>query len=265
MAVVIRVALTRSAGAEAGALFTVLTAIAVALPFAVAQWNGAAGLWPFLLTGLLAPGLSQLLFTFAVREAGPSRSSVVVGTAPLFAVVIALVFLDEPLKTGLVVGALLIVAGGALLVAERDRPEHVRVLGLALALASTVAFALRDNLVRWLAIDTDVAPGAAATATLVAGATVMAGYVFATRTPLRVREARPWLPAGVFFGLSYICIFEAFYRGPVTIVSPLVATEALWGVAISAVVLRRSERVGIRLAAGALLVVCGGVLIGVFR
>ena len=141
MAVAIRVALARRAGPEAGALFTVMTAIAVALPFAVAQWSGAAGLWPFLLTGLLAPGLSQLLFTFAVRDAGPSRSAVVVGTAPLFAVVIALVFLDEPLKTGLVVGALLIVAGGVLLVGERERPEHVRMLGLALALASTVAFA----------------------------------------------------------------------------------------------------------------------------
>jgi drug/metabolite transporter (DMT)-like permease len=48
----------------------------------------------------------------------------------------------------------------------------------------------------------------------------------------------------------------------VTVVSPLVATESLWGVALSAVVLGASERVGGRLVAGAALVVCGGVLIG---
>jgi drug/metabolite transporter (DMT)-like permease len=265
MAVVIRIALGRGAGAAAGALFTVLTAVAVTLPFTLAQGAEPAELWPFLLTGLLAPGLSQLLFTLAVREAGASRPSVVVGTAPLFAVAIALVFLDEPLKAGLVAGALLVVAGGILLVGERGRPEHVRLLGLALALGSTIVFATRDNIVRWLAVDTDVAPAPAATATLVAGSAVIAGYVLFTRAPLRTRDLRAWLPAGTLFGLSYVCLFEAYYRGPVTVVSPLVATESLWGVVLSALVLKRSEHVGIRLVAGAVLVVSGGVLIGVFR
>src|SRR3712207_7511193 len=60
------------------------------------------------------------------------------------------------------------------------------------------------------------------------------------------------------FGLSYVALFEAYYRGRVTVVSPLVATESLWGVALSALLLRRHELVGPRLAAGAALVVAGG-------
>ena len=67
------------------------------------------------------------------------------------------------------------------------------------------------------------------------------------------------------FGLSYVCLFEAYYRGLVTIVSPLVATESLWGVLLAAAVLGRSERVGSRLVLGAALVVAGGVLIGIHR
>jgi drug/metabolite transporter (DMT)-like permease len=51
----------------------------------------------------------------------------------------------------------------------------------------------------------------------------------------------------------------------VTVVSPLVATESLWGVGLAAIVLGSSERVGPRLVVGASLVVAGGVLIGVFR
>ena len=265
MTVTIRIALTRGASAEAGALVTVLVALTVTLPFALAQGVEVTELWPFVLAGLLGPGLSQLLFTLAVREAGPSRTSVVVGTAPLFSVAIALVFLDEPLLPGLVVGALLIVTGGLLLVGERGRPEYVRVLGLFLALAATVVFAVRDNVVRWLAVDTEVAPGAAALATLGAGVAVIAVYVLLLRAPLRGREARAFAPAGVLFGLSYVCLFEAYYRGPVSVVSPLVATESLWGVVLSALVLKRSESVGVRLGAGALLVVAGGVLIGIFR
>ena len=265
MTVAIRIALTRGATAEAGALVTVLAAFAVALPFALVQGVDIVELWPFVLAGLLGPGLSQLLFVLAVREAGPSRTSVVVGTAPLFSVVIALIFLDEPLLAGLAVGALLIVAGGLLLVGERGRPEHVRVLGLLLALAATVVFAVRDNFVRWLAVDTEVAPGAAVMAMLGAGAAVIAVYLVVTRAPVRARDARAFAPAGLLFGLSYVCLFEAYYRGPVSVVSPLVATESLWGVLLSALVLKRSENVGLRLAAGAVLVVLGGILIGVFR
>jgi drug/metabolite transporter (DMT)-like permease len=263
--VAIRVAFGRGGLAESGALFTVLVALAVTLPFAAFEGGDPAQTWPFLLAGLLGPGLSQLLFTLAVREAGASRTSVVIGTAPLVSVAIALVFLDEPLEAGLIAGAILIVAGGLLLVGERQRPEHVRLLGLGLALAATVVFATRDNLIRWLAVDTDVAPGVAACATLAAGAALIAVFVLGSRAPVRAHDARTFAPAGVLFGLSYICLFEAYYRGLVTVVSPLVATESLWGVALSAVVLGRSERIGPRLVAGALLIVAGGVLIGSFR
>ncbi len=265
MTVAIRIALGRGAPAEAGTLITVLAALAVVLPFALAQWGDVVEAWPFLLAGLLGPGLSQLLFTFAVREAGPSRTSVVVGTAPLFAVAIALVVLDEPLEAGLAAGAVLVVAGGLLLVSERGRPEHVRAIGLVLALGSTLVFAVRDNLVRWLAVDTDVAPGVAAAATLAAGAALIAVFLLGKGTPARLRDSRAFVPAGLLFGISYVCLFEAYYRGPVTVVSPLVATESLWGVAVSAIVLGRSERIGVRVAAGAVLVVAGGVLIGSFR
>jgi drug/metabolite transporter (DMT)-like permease len=263
--VAMRVAFRRGALAEGGALFTVLVALGVVLPFAVAQGGFATGVWPFLLAGLLGPGLSQFLFTFAVREAGAARTSVVIGTGPLFAIAIAFVFLDEPLEAALIAGAVLIVAGGLLLVSERERPEHVRPLGLALALLATIVFATRDNVVRWLAIDSDASSGVAASVTLAAGAALIAVFVLIGRAPLRAHDARAFAVAGVLFGLSYVCLFEAYYRGLVTVVSPLVATESLWGVLIATFVLGRAERVGLRLVAGAVLVVAGGALIGTFR
>ena len=266
MTVALRFALRRSPDAELGALLTIVPALAVTAPFVVTQPVDLSGIWPFLLAGLLGPGLSQLLFTLAVRDAGPSRTSVAVGTAPLFSVVIALIFLDEPLRAGLVLGALLIVVGGVLLVGERGRPGHVKRTGLVLAVLAAVVFAVRDSLVRWLSIDTDVSPALAAAATLGAGGFCVAAYVLATRRGrVSFRRLPVFVPAGLLFGLSYICLFEAYYRGRVTVVSPLVATESLWGVGLSALLLRRHELVGPRLLGGALLVVAGGALIGVFR
>jgi drug/metabolite transporter (DMT)-like permease len=249
-----------------GALLTILPALAVTLPFVAAQSLDLAAVWPFVLAGLLGPGLSQLLFTLAVRDAGPSRTSVAVGTAPLFSVVIALVFLDEPLHAALLLGAILIVVGGVLLVGERGRPQHVKRIGLAFALLATIVFAVRDNLVRWLSLDTEVAPALAAAATLGAGAAVVALWVLGSRRGrVSLRALPAFAPAGVLFGLSYICLFEGYYRGRVTVVSPLIATESLWGVGLSALLLRRHELVGPRLLGGAALVVAGGALIGIFR
>jgi drug/metabolite transporter (DMT)-like permease len=264
MTVALRPALKRGASAELGALWTVVSALAIALAAAVIRldWD-VSGLWPFALAGLLGPGLSQTLFTLGVRDAGPARASVTVGTAPLFAVVLALVFLGEPAVAGVLAGAVLIVAGGVLLVAERDRPTHVRRLGLAYAFGSTIVFATRDNFVRWLAVDSDVSPQLAAAVTLGTGALLIATWVLLSQRKISLAPLRDFAPAGILFGLSYVCLFEAFYRGRVTVVSPLVATESLWGVALSALFLRRAEVVGIRLALGATVIVAGGVLIGV--
>ena len=230
----------------------------------VGDWDVAA-VWPFALAGILAPGVSQVLFTLAIRDAGPSRTSATVGMAPLFAVTFAVVLLGEPLVAGIALGAVLIVAGGVVLASESGRPEHVKTIGLVFALAAALVFASRDTLVRWLAIDSDVAPELAISATLLAGALTILAAVIVSRRRLSVASWPAFVPAGLLFGLSYVSLYEAFFRGRLSVVAPLVATESLWGVGLSALFLRHIEGVGRRLVVGACFVVAGGILIGLFR
>jgi S-adenosylmethionine uptake transporter len=259
MTVAIRVGLRGVADAGGAALATVLVATAVVLVAAAAR-HDVHGVWPFLLAGLLAPGASQIFFTLGVREIGASRTSVAAGAAPLVAVAIAIAFLGEPVRAPLLLGALAIVAGGALLAAERDRPGHLRTRGLLYAAAAATLFATRDNVVR--ALHAHASPETAAAATLVAGSLLAAAWT--RRAPTRP-ELKRLAPAGILFGLSYVCLFEAYWRGRVTVVSPLVATESLWGVALSVLLIRHTEGVGRKLAVGAILVVAGSALIGAFR
>jgi drug/metabolite transporter (DMT)-like permease len=265
MTIAVRLGLRRQPDPDAAALATVLPALAVAVCAAGIEGGlhgvDLAAAWPFLLAGLLAPGGSQILFTLAIRDAGASRTSVAVGTAPLVSVAIALVALHEPLKAPLLVGALLIVAGGVALASERTRPEHLRAIGLVFAACCTVLFATRDNLVRWLATDGTARPALAAAATLLTGSAL--ATLYARRVPSR-SQLRAFVLAGLCFGLSYIALFEAFYRGRVSVVSPLVATESLFGVTLAALFVRH-EGIGRRIVVGALLVVAGGALIGGFR
>jgi drug/metabolite transporter (DMT)-like permease len=271
MAVAVRFALRGSDDPESGALAMSSVALAgtglVGLASTRTLLLGEA--WPFLVAGALAPGLSQILFVRAVREAGAARTSVLMGTAPLVAVAVALTVLGEPVRVLLLVGAALIVAGGVALANERVRPADFRRLGVLFAVAATVLFAVRDNLLRSLAKDTDVHALVAAPVSLLAGAATIALYLAVTRRGSWARgyprALRVFVPAGLLFGLSYGALFEAYYRGRVSVVAPLVATESLWGVLLSAVLLRRSELVGSRLVLGAALIVAGGALIGVSR
>lgn len=268
MTIALRFALRRSPDAEVGAVVTTAAGLAVAvgfLAFDLPHGLHLGALALFGLAGLLAPGGSQLLFTLAVRDAGPSRTSVTVGTAPLLAVVLAILLLGEPLRLPLVLGTLAVVGGGIVLMLERVRPAHFRAIGVLFALAGAWLIAARDTFVRWAAHGTSVPAIAGACTALGAGVLLMLAWLVLSRRRLpSVRGTGIFVPGGVLFGLSYVSLFEAYYRGRISIVSPLVATEALWAVGLSALLIR-SDLVGRRLVAGAALVVTGSVLIGVFR
>jgi drug/metabolite transporter (DMT)-like permease len=266
MSVALRMALERDPDVALGTIATAGTALCVAVVAAAAE-TPARGLhlssaWPFLLAGLLSPGAAQILVTIAIRDSGSSRVSMVFGTAPLVSVTIALVFLGEPARAALIAGAVLVVLGGVELARERDRPAHLNRLGLVFAFAGATLFAIRDNLVRHLAVgNTAVPPAVAAAAALLGGTVLIAAWA---RQGIG-RRWLPFVPAGLLFGGSYVSLFEAYYRGRVTVVAPLVAIESLAGVALSVLLLRDSELVGRRLALGAVLIVAGGALIGATR
>ena len=264
----------RAPDAELGSLICVGTAALLATAAALLDREGTQlslrDAAFFALAGLIAPGASQLLFTRAVRDAGPSRTSVVVGTAPLFAAAMAILFLDEPIEAPLMIGGVLVVAAGLLLVSEPTRPEHVRLSGIAIAFAATLLFTSRDNLVRWYSGETTSGSVKGAAVAMAAGAVGTLLYLLATRgrrlgTDARRVAWKPFAVGGIFFGLSYVCLFAAYYRARVTVVSPLVATESLWGVTLSVLLFKRTELVGARLLGAAILVVAGGTLISVFR
>jgi drug/metabolite transporter (DMT)-like permease len=269
MSIALGFSVRRSRDAEVGAFVTAFSGFLVCAAVAAIgrEWGGE--LWPFLLAGLLAPGAAQVLFVLAVREAGPARASVIAGAAPLVAVTIAVIALDEPLRAPLAIGAVSIVAGGLALIAEPVRPESFRSIGLVFSFGCVVLFATRDNVVRHLASDTTVSPQLAASATILSGATLMFLYLLVTRrerlaADLR-REGLPFVLPGALWGASYASLFEAFYRARVTVVSPLVATESLFSVLLAVLLLRRTELIGRHLVVGAVLVVAGGALIGAYR
>jgi drug/metabolite transporter (DMT)-like permease len=274
LAVAVRVGLQRDRDPEGGAFVAAALGFSLvalfAVPLALADGAEIEGLWGFALVGAVVPGLSQIVFVRAIRDAGASRTAVIIGTAPLLSAGLAVIFLDEPLQPALAVATVAIVLGSALLVWEPSRPPHFLAAGILLALLAASLFAVRDNLVRWISLDSDADPLLAATVSLGAAALALLAYLTAARRarPVRARinAALPaFAPAAVCLGSAYIALLLAFSRGDVTVVAPLNATQSLWGVLLAAVFLGGSEAVGTRVVLAAALVVAGGVLIGITR
>ena len=259
MTVAIRVGLRDGGAAGAAALATLLPAFGLALRGGGSCATTCTGAWRFLLAGLLAPGVSQLLFTLGgargrrLADVGRSRRGAAVRPRDRLRRSSA-----SPSSRCSSWAASRSSPAACALAAERDRPGHLRLRGIVFALCAAALFAVRDNIVR--ALHAHGSPETAAAATLLAGIVVASAY---TRRAPTQGELRRLAPAGLLFGLSYLCLFEAYFHGRVSVVSPLVATESLWGVGLAAVVFRAPRGSADGSPLGALLVVVGGVLIGV--
>ena len=272
-AVVIRRGLQSGGDPEVGAVVVtgigVLTSALLAIPSVSAGDVHPGDLWPFLLIGALVPGATQILFIVAIRDIGPSRVSILIGTAPLMSVLIALLVLGEPFRPLLLAGTALIVAGGAILARERARPTHFRVLGAVLALTCAALFGVRDNAVRYVARDANAPALAASAASLLAASAVVLVYLLIVRRrglPTKLRAALPaFAAAGVTLALADASLVEAFDHGRVSIVAPLNATQSLGAVLLAAVLIGRSENIGRRTVFSGLLVLAGGAMISVLR
>jgi drug/metabolite transporter (DMT)-like permease len=274
MTVAIRAGLQRVPDPEAATFVTAFVGFVVAALVDLLVSRGADDLashelWPFFLAGLIAPGAAGLLFIVAVWLAGAARTAVLITAAPLLAAVPAFLLLGEPFHVALAGGAVLIVAGAAILGSERLDTTEFRRIGLLVALVSAALIAVRDNFARWAAKHHHVSGLAAGTAALAAAAALVLAYLLVTRrarvVPTIRRAFRPFVPAGVLLGLAYAALLEALTRGRVTIVTPLYATESFWTFALAGLVLGRSERIGVRLVLLAGLMVAGAALIGAFR
>ena len=258
----------RDVGAASAVIASVGLVVVGAAAAALARGSAdLTALWPFFLLGVAVPGLSQLAVVRAVRAAGASRAGILFGMAPLFSALIAIAAFDEPLRWPLVVGTLLIVAGGVALAWERERPLEYRAYGAFLAVAVAVLFGLRDNAARSAGEAVNADPLAQSTAIMLGATLVLAlNLLRQGDAPARARRAlAPFAPSGVLAALAQLTLFEALDRAPVTVVAPLAGTGVLWTVVFAAIFLGKSELVGRRLLVVALLVLAGGALVAATR
>ena len=221
----------------------------------------AAGL--FAVIGLLFPAAVALLNFESNRLMGPNIAGAVSALAPLFAVLLAVMLLGEHLRFWQLSGIAAIVAGVVLMYTGQCQAFTVRRLWLlALPLGASAIRGFVQPLVK-LGLERWHNPIAAVVIgyTVSSAALILAALV-PSRTPEQSfnRRGALWFAAvGLCNGCAVLSMYSALGRGPVSLVSPLIATYPLVTLLLSVRFLKR-ERVDARLAA-AVAVTVGGVVL----
>jgi drug/metabolite transporter (DMT)-like permease len=217
---------------------------------------------PFLAAGLAAPGLARIALFLGVHRVGVARAGALAGTTPLFSVVLAVLVLGERPSPLLLIGAVAIVIGGALLAARGNRVLAWRRRDLLFPVVAALGFALRDVVSRY-GFREPTHPLIAAAAATVTSLVVVAGFAIlqSRRVELR-REALGLLAlSGCAEAVAYLTMWRALAIADVALVSPLVNAHSMFTLGLTALFLRDLERVTWRIVAATALIVAGVAIV----
>jgi drug/metabolite transporter (DMT)-like permease len=249
------------AGASVSVTFTLIAWCALSpLLLDLAGWHAGA-LLIFAVVGLFYPALVTLLTYESNRQLGPTLTGAVSCTAPFFAVITALLFLNERFTALTAIGGAIIVVG-LLMLTVRAPLQAGRGWRLVLPVSGAVLRGVAQTLTK-LGLVLWPSPFTAA----LVGYTTSAGVMWAakaaqpgSRTAISRTGILWFIGVGTLNGGAVLLMYYALNIGTVSVVSPIVATYPLFTMLFSALFLK-TETLNAKTLAGVVLAVCGVAVI----
>ena len=186
-------------------------------------------------------------------------------TMPLFSAIIGILILGERPGPFILAGTVLIVLGCVGITSKRGEPQSIRKEYLLVALGSVVFFSI-SHMLRKLGVGPAPNPFVGISIMSVSGGISL--YVFGQYLPPGLRPSlmvkKAWVAYSIGGSLNALSVLLHLYGlryGDLTIVIPLSATAPLWALLLTAIFLRKIERITWPILLGTLAVVIGGALV----
>ena len=219
--------------------------------------------------GILAYPLARVLHNSALKMVGAARTVPMISLQPLMAFAIGFLILGERPNLLVTIGTPIIVGGLLLVVMPRRRESggtEIRKLGYLLAIGGSMAFVSRDAISRHVVGALGLAPPFVMSgfALFIGGVILFAiihRSVVSSLRNLPMRYVGICCLAGLLQGMAVASLFHALSRAPVTIVTPIYASQPIIALALASVFLRDLESVDWLLAAGTALSVVGVIMV----
>ena len=252
-----------------------LTSLAVSAPIFVAVGLLTGGFESIPMAGvkfaaigaLLGSVLGRSCYMLGIKYVGPGKSLSISSTSPLYAAVLSAVVLDETITLFVGVGTVALIVG--VVGIAQDAKEETKRGGYSLAVMAfpAIAAVLLGTAVifRKLALEAGLTPVAAAAVNMSVGLAVVfpvvavrrrRGLLSLDRTPLR-----QFFAASLLMTAAFMFYFTGLRITDASVFYPLVQTQPLFAVTLSALFLSQYEIITRRTLAAALAVVAGASLV----
>jgi drug/metabolite transporter (DMT)-like permease len=267
---------TQRVPAPTATLLTVFSGIILILGLAlILRLDGIKSLsteslgW-ILVLGIAGYPIARLFMITAISMVGAARAVPMAGLQPVVAFVLGVALLGERPDLLVIVGTPIIVVGLFFVVMPRrgsasgDGVAKVQRVGYLLAIGGAATFATRDVISRHVVADL-IDPLVSAGLALAVGGTILAVILHRQAAKSIMTIPKNYLLicmlAGVFQGLAVASLFQALSRAPVTVVSPIYASQPLLTLILAHFFLKRLEAIDFLLALGTMVSVVGVILV----
>ncbi|RTZ94821.1 MAG: hypothetical protein DSY41_02850, partial [Candidatus Poseidoniales archaeon] len=223
-----------------------------------------------LVLGIAGYPIARLFMITAISMVGAARAVPMAGLQPVVAFVLGVALLGERPDLLVIVGTPIIVVGLFFVVMPRrgsasgDGVAKVQRVGYLLAIGGAATFATRDVISRHVVADL-IDPLVSAGLALAVGGTILAVILHRQAAKSIMTIPKNYLLicmlAGVFQGLAVASLFQALSRAPVTVVSPIYASQPLLTLILAHFFLKRLEAIDFLLALGTMVSVVGVILV----
>jgi drug/metabolite transporter (DMT)-like permease len=220
----------------------------------------------FVAAGFFAAILGRTFNYMSIDKLGVPVSTALTGTNPLWAMVLGVVFLGEEVTFSTISGSILVVVGVALISGGgKNSKLNIRDLGIPLASAF---FYAASSAVRKVGLN--IQPESILGA-VVGALTGLIAYPILMRLLGRSGEfnfnkkAMPFLiGGGIATSVAWITMFMSTQMGTVSVVSAIIGANPLFGLVLSFVLLKDSERITPQVLIGCLTIVAAVIFITLF-
>jgi len=214
----------------------------------------------FVLAGVLALGLGRLLNFIAMRNMGAAKTSAVIGSSPVLATLLSILFLAEPLAASTLAGACTVTAGIVLISgATGFKMEKA----LIISLLSTFSYSL-SNIFSKAGLRVQPDPFLSAQINAAAGLLFFITYIAITRQRTAFKVGKNGLicftATGVLSSIGWLALMKALELGVVSVVTTIVYSYPLLILVLGRLFLRE-ERLDKRTVIGSALIVAGVAIV----